>query len=159
MDYNSEFCNACANGWLRVAKQLVELYPQINISADHDYAFRGACIYGHIEVAKWLVESYPQINISAYYNDAFRGACTYAHALRGSYGHLNVAKWLIDIRPFHYMIKLDPSQTRILSWKIRSIQEVKWLERAVPVLAYNSKTPNIFQMLNYDIMRYICEFV
>ena len=57
------------------------------------------------------------------------------------------------------MIELDPSQTRILNWRIRSIEETRWLERAVPILAYNSKTPNVFQMLNYDTMRHICEFV
>ena len=50
MHYNSEFFNACRNGHLEVAKQLVYSYPQINISA---------CKYGHLEVAKWLVESIP----------------------------------------------------------------------------------------------------
>ena len=162
MDYNLEFCNACANGQLRVAKQLVELYPQINISADHDYAFRGACAYGRIEVAKWLVESYSQINISAYYNEAFKSACAYyndAFRCAYAYGHLDVAKWLAEIRPYHYVLELDSSQTRILSWRIRPIEETRWLERAVPVLAYNSKTLNVFQMLNYDTMRYICKFI
>ena len=118
---------------------------------NYDREFIYACSCGYLEEAKWLVESYSQINVSACANEAFVSAC--------ANGHLEVAKWLVDIRPYHYILELDSYQTRILSWNIRPIQETRWLERAVPVLAYNSKTPNVFQMLNYDTMRHICGFV
>ena len=145
--YKCAFATACKFGQLEVAKWLVHKDP----SVCDDFAFRIACANGHLEVARWLLESYPQINIFAYDNFAFIYACS------GS--HLEVAKWLVEIQPYHYMIELDPSQTHILNWRIRSIQEIRWLKRAVPVLAYNSKTLNVFQMLNYDTVRHICGFV
>ena len=179
-----EFINACANGHLEVAKSLVDNFSStLNVSAQDDYAFRDACLNGHFEVAKWLVHINPSVNVSACDNYAFRYACLNGHlkvakwliAIKPSIdisavnnhafkmvcicGRLEVAKWLVQIRPYHYVLELNQSQTRILSWKIRPIRDVKWLERAVPVLAYNSKTPNVFQRLNYDTVRYICEFV
>ena len=151
-DYNFAFKHACFNNHLEVAKWLVNSYPQINVYHDNNNIFRYVCYWGHLEVAKWLVESFPSaVNVSACNNSAFKNACTR--------NCVEVAKWLVEIQPYHYMLELDQYHTQILSWRIRPIQETRWLERAVPILAYNSKTANMFQKLNYDMIRYICEFV
>ena len=51
-----EFMTVCRNGHLEVAKWLLEVKPDINISAYNDYAFRCACEYGHLELAQWLAD-------------------------------------------------------------------------------------------------------
>ena len=151
--YDSAFVNACSRGYLEVAKWLVDIKPSAEYlsACCYNSAFIDACSNNHLEVAKWLINTYPQLNIFANNNEAFRNACIYKH--------IEVARWLVEICPYHYMIELDQSQNQILGWRIRLIQEIKWLERAVPILSYNSKTPNIFHSLNYDTVRRICEFV
>ena len=45
---------ACENGHLHVAKWLLQIKPNINISAKNEHAFRWACKNGRIHVARWL---------------------------------------------------------------------------------------------------------
>ena len=54
MDVQSQFQNACKNGNLEEAKILLQNNPNINISADNEWAFKLACEKGHLEVAQWL---------------------------------------------------------------------------------------------------------
>ena len=117
----NSFINACRDGDLDNAKQLLLLNQNIDIHADDEYAFRYSCAYGHLDVAKWLWSLDQNIDIHADDEYAFRYSCIYGHlelakwlwslnqninihvddecAFRWScgYGHLEVAKWLIMI--------------------------------------------------------------
>ena len=44
---------------MKRAKQLLENNPNINISANNEYAFRLACEYGHLHVALYLQSLLP----------------------------------------------------------------------------------------------------
>ena len=74
-------------GKISECKQIFDLHPTIDISADDEYAFRASCENGHIEIAKWLLEIKPTINISADDDFAFRLSCFN--------GHIEVSKWLM----------------------------------------------------------------
>ena len=62
---------ACESGHLEVAKWLLSVKPDINISAQNEEAFSYACKKGHLEFAKWLLQMKPDINISANNEYAF----------------------------------------------------------------------------------------
>lgn len=81
------FICACLSGNLLIAKSIHANKPNINISANNDYAFRIACENGHLEVAQWLYEIKKEINIEI----AFIFAC--------ENGHLDIAQWLLEIKP------------------------------------------------------------
>ena len=49
------FRYSCYYGNLEMAKWLLEIKPNIDISAENEYAFRHACIKEHIELVKWLL--------------------------------------------------------------------------------------------------------
>jgi len=72
--------------------------PDIDISAENDYAFRWACYNGHLEVAQWLLIKKQDINISFDNHFAFRNACIN--------GHLEVVKWLQSLSPEKYSFKI-----------------------------------------------------
>ena len=146
------FKRACSKGQFELAKNIVNSCQQLiheNLTLQN--AFQEACFRGNLEVAKWLVDINPSALDDLAFRNVFRDACVF--------DHLEVARWLVEIRPYHYVLKLNQSQTKILGWGIRTIRDIRWLKRAVCILAYYSKTPNVFQTLNYDIIRYICEFV
>ena len=48
------FAEACKTGNIDAAKLLLELKPNINISAENEDAFRWACKNGHLHVAQWF---------------------------------------------------------------------------------------------------------
>jgi ankyrin repeat protein len=85
------FCDACHFGHIEVAKWLLLINPDSNISINNGRAFRHACAEGHLEVAKWLLELKSDIDISAENETTFRFVCCH--------GHLEVAKWLLEIKP------------------------------------------------------------
>ena len=85
------FLISCEYGHLDVAKWLLKVKPDINISVNNECAFRYACVNGHLEVAKWLLKIKPDINISANNEFAFIHSC--------EYGHLEIAKWLLEVKP------------------------------------------------------------
>ena len=95
-EINKAFRQACMNGNLELAKWLLKVNPNIDISAKNEHAFRWACMNGHLELAKWLLEINPYIDITSNSNEAFLGACFN--------GKLNVAQWLSKIMPECYEI-------------------------------------------------------
>ena len=111
---NNGFIWNCANGYLTVAKWLLELgttcsHPtcssgtrdyseteinRVDIHAENERAFRWACKNGHLNVAKWLLalgtmDEQRSINIHADDECAFKWYC--------ENGHLIVAKWLLEL--------------------------------------------------------------
>jgi hypothetical protein len=74
-----------------VSQLLLQIKPNINISAVEEYAFCSACRRGYLEVAQWLLHVNPNINISADNEGAFRWAC--------EQGHLPVIQWLLQVDP------------------------------------------------------------
>lgn len=96
-DYVYAFCSACGYGRLEVAKWLLEVKPDIDISADDENAFCCVCAHGHLHAAKWLLEIKPDIVIS---NMAFFNACRYKN--------IDIALWLSKLEPrFVVVIKDD----------------------------------------------------
>jgi ankyrin repeat protein len=79
----------CKNGYLEVSQKMLKIKPDINISADKEYAFRAACIYGRLEVVKWLLEVKSNIDISIGNESALYNSC--------KYGHIEIVKLLLNI--------------------------------------------------------------
>ena len=84
-DFNNLFSTACQYGQLDMAKWLLQIKPDIDISTNNDYAFRWVCYKGYLDIAKWLLQIKPDINISAEDEFAFRWACLE--------GHIHIVKW------------------------------------------------------------------
>ena len=153
-----EFTNASYRGDLTQAKQLLENNPGINIYHNNNYAFRTSCSFGYVTMAKWLFSLNPNVNIYSHQHFVFREVCE-----RGQFvwsdNYVEMAIWLASLKPYHYALELNEDKTLILNYTIRDARTVKWLERMVPILAYNSKTYNIFYNLNSDVIHEICEWV
>ena len=73
-------------------KWLLEIKPDIDISANNELAFEYACYFGSIETAKWLLEIKPDINIRIDNDNIFRVCC-----IRDN--NLTIIKWLLEIKP------------------------------------------------------------
>jgi ankyrin repeat protein len=86
-------------GHFDIAKWLLCVKPEINVSANQEYAFQQACTKGYFEIAQWLLSVKPTINISANNGYAFRAACTK--------GHLEIAQWLHSVNPDIRCDKVD----------------------------------------------------
>ncbi len=109
------FCKICKEAgsryrhdedMLNYAKWLVEIRPDIDISADNEKAFRSACgkrgeeyrwVSGtpdeppNFDLMKWLLKIKPDIDISADNEYAFYRACVY--------GRIDIAEWLLHLKP------------------------------------------------------------
>lgn len=83
------FLYLCANGYLELSKQLLEICPDINVRADDDYTFRLTCGNGHLNIAKWLLDIRPDIDVRACDDEPFRRAC--------KNGQRKVVKWLLEV--------------------------------------------------------------
>jgi hypothetical protein len=76
-----------------ILKWLLEIKPDIDISANNEEAFYNACYNGSIETAKWLLEIKPDINISVNNDYIFRECCY------GGNTDVTIIKWLLEIKP------------------------------------------------------------
>lgn len=107
------FRSACEYGSINVAKWLLKVKPDIDVSAMNHYAFRFACAEGHLDIAQWLYGLY-QVDITAEGDFAFSGAC--------ESNFVAVAKWLQSLCPeryeLHVVVDLDENETICQSWKI-----------------------------------------
>jgi len=119
---NFAFCWCCRNGYLEMAKWLLEVKPDINIAEEDYFCFLEACCNGHIEVVKWLLDIIKNDIFDSLYEYGFSMACCAGHLEMAKFlynikqiiikpiyedsfyyacenGHLEVAKWLLDIFP------------------------------------------------------------
>ncbi len=94
-DWDRLFCNESYRGHLDIMKWLLEVNPEINISADNEEPFRRACEYGYLNMAQWLFEIAKErgreIDVHIHSGAAFRNACYRKH--------LDVVEWLTTIKP------------------------------------------------------------
>ena len=150
-----QFCQLCNSDNLDEAKELLRLYPDINISVHNEDAFRNACYYGYLEVAKWLLQVKPDINNEM----AFRCACVKGHLevakwllqvkpdinksyqaafhLACEYGHLEVAQWLISMKPDINMSAYNHYAFRtacVHGSLVRELEVAEWLQSLKPYL-------------------------
>jgi hypothetical protein len=104
IDISAEiFTVVCLNGYLEVAKWLLQVKPTINISADNDCAFRCACHNGHLEVAQWLSQVKPDIDLSWEDDFGFLGLNYGGQTIQ----KLRVAQWLQSLKPDVYVVDVD----------------------------------------------------
>ena len=142
---------ACLYGHLHVAQWLLQIKPDINISADNEYAFRWACYYGHLHVAQWLLQQKPTINISINNEYAFRWACFK--------GHLDVCQWLQSLKPYLYVIEYDENG-KYKGYKIREKEEANWERRKYALfLSSNKEEDNLLYRLPTDVAKMVIQFV
>jgi ankyrin repeat protein len=108
---------ACQKGQKKVAKWLLQTYPEIEINSINTKIFSQICAYGDLEmvqwftklsdsldpnegfysacehgkniIAKWLINNYHNIDINGNDDHPFRKAC--------EYGYLDTAQWLTTI--------------------------------------------------------------
>ncbi len=121
------FFEVCRNNHLDVAKWLISIYPQIDISHRENYIFYQVCSNGYLEMAKWLFSLNPQNDLSSTIDNVYYDVCTKGHfdVVQWLYsinhsipvdgdlfidtctnGHIEIAKWIIDIEP-QYMTILE----------------------------------------------------
>ena len=115
------FLEACENGELLSAKELLALHPTIDISGNKNHAFRMACKNNHLPVVKWLA---PLITMDvSYYEKSFRIAC--------QDGHLAIAKFLLLSKPTLDIYSNNNNAIR-LAFQNNHIRVSDWLESLSP---------------------------
>jgi hypothetical protein len=106
------------NGNYNLAKWLLEIKPDINISADDYYAFRNAFKNEHYSTTLWLLNIDPLIDITVDDDYAFKCACKNLHH--------EISKLLASIRPDRYKIIKITSNT--IDYKITNFIEFQKTE-------------------------------
>jgi ankyrin repeat protein len=150
-DFDQLFRTACEYGRLDIAKWLLQIKPDINISADDDEAFQCACGNGHLDVAKWLLQIKPNIDISINNDEAFRYAC--------EDGHLDVAKWLLQIKPNIY---ISTNNDYAFRWACENghLHVAKWLLQIKPNIDISINNDEAFRWAyikgHLDVAQWLC---
>jgi ankyrin repeat protein len=123
-DNEQVFQFACCSDYanLALAKCLLQMKPDIDISAHNHVAFRGACEKGRLDIAKWLLQMKPNMDISDF-NNGFYWAC--------SEGHLEVAQWLLKKKPNINISANDEIIFRLACYH-GHLAVVKWLLKVNP---------------------------
>ena len=134
---------------------MLQVKPNINISAENEDAFCMACENCHLDVCQWLLQQKPTINISAYNELAFREACINVH--------LHIAQWLQSLKPYLYVIEYDENG-QYKGYEVRSKEETNWEQRKYLVWLASNHCPeqnktNLLYKLPSDVSRLIIGFV
>ncbi len=106
MIYNECFYRACVDGSLEMAKYILELKPEIDISCYNEKIFRDVCEYNQIEVAKWLLEIKPDINIRVFDDCIFKNKCENIYLnlkyKERTFKEIEIAKLLIEMNSDYF---------------------------------------------------------
>ncbi len=185
MEYvESLFVDACYKGDMLAAQDLLIDYPDIDVFVENgkalqyvcehnhqiaewllsfnpkkdivDYVFVELCYYGNFESAKWLFSKIPTIDVTTRGHCSFKWACEFAR-LTEINDYTTIVNWFVSLKPYHYHVVLN--NNHVIDYYVRPLRDVKWLERKIPMLAYNSDSYNIFQELNMELIREICLYV
>lgn len=129
------FRDYCIKGDYRMAAQVYDEYPTINIHEHNELIFNECCAEGHISVVFWLLKIRPNINTSANNNKAFKNALSNSHkqymivnkSLQTIDNHLKIAQGLYGINP-NIIDNIDVNEilTFIASSKYDDIDTFEW---------------------------------
>lgn len=154
--YVSAFICACRQGHLEIAQWIFSLDDSV---IEDKLSFILACFYGKLEVAQWLLSISPNIDnktdeTNELYDNMFQVAC--------GNDKIPVAQWIMSLKPYRYYLEIQDEEQEIVNYYVRDSRDINWLQRRIPLLAYNNNNPesqNIFKVLNLDLIREICMFV
>ena len=147
-NYYKIFRYVCYKKQFKVAKWLLSLKPDINISYNNEEVFRYACCHGNLDIAKWLYRVKPDINISSNNNEAFYGACYN--------GHLGVGKWLQSLKPYLYVIIYEGI---FYDYWVRRKEDANREKRKYALHLALQEQTNILYHLPVDIAKAVTLFV
>lgn len=140
------FCTACCFGHTEVAKWLLCVKPDINISVNNDATFRVTCQYGCLSTAQWLLSLKPDIDISAGRDFAFRLACTN--------GHIETARWLLSVKPDINISSKNEYAFR-LACTNGYLEVAQWLLSIKPTINILAKKNFVFQTEHTSILKWL----
>jgi hypothetical protein len=148
------FTYVCSNGHLEIAQFLLNklrTYLTVRfIEKNVVEGFEKACKNGKANVVEWLL-SLEFKNIE-YKPDIINIICDKQY--------IDVLNVLIHFRPYKLNIVFNADRTQVDSFTINSLQEEKWLQRKLPLLAHcNDENVTIFNTIPKDMVQYICQFV
>jgi len=154
---NNVYCPfryVCYHGYLEIAQFLLnKLRKRLTvrfIEKNVVEGFEKACKNGKANVVEWLL-SLEFKNIE-YKPDIINFICDKQY--------IDVLDVLIRFRPYKLNIVFNADRTQVDSFTINSLQEEKWLQRKLPLLAhYFQDEYNSFKYVPNEIVRHICEFV
>ena len=136
MDVIEEFQIACEDGNLKLAKKLLQKYPNIDISFNNEYIFRYACYNKRFKLAKWLLKVKPNIDISINNEYAFKSACLN--------GDLKLAQYLLKVKPDINISVFNDACFVIACYK-NHLKLIQWLQSLKPFkYSIEIKTKTIF---------------
>ena len=99
IDYNYLFETACNSDSFDMAKWLLTVFPNINVSNDNETSFIYACKNNNIQMAKWLLEIQPNINILVNTNidDDYINILSYISLDNFREDYIDISNWLISL--------------------------------------------------------------
>jgi hypothetical protein len=117
------FRYATIRGQTKIAKLILEMNQNINISAGNEHAFRHACKGGHLKMAKWLLRIKPDIDTMSLNNWAIhavieRGYNTLFSWLRKKIPiNLTESNW-IEIHNLPPYLRYERQQLLLQPWRL-----------------------------------------
>jgi hypothetical protein len=160
--YNWSFCKAIQHRQLEVAKWLVQVEPDLNITAEFDGydAFLWACRNNHLVVAQWLVQIKPEL-ISLYTNSELNMSSKFV-----------AIPWMLQINPdmevvssaqinFAFRVACSFKSLDVAKWLHKEVyKEVKWNQRKLLLASHLQGYPTeLLYSLPHDLIRNISNYI
>lgn len=145
--------NACSLGYLEIAQVLLKELQRRHfgkkiIEPNVLAGFEVACKYGKVNVVEWLL----MLDFKYEYKPDIISTICDKH-------FINVLDVLIRYRPYKLQIVFNADRSRVVTYAIHSLQEEKWLQRKLPLLAHYYNNVTAFNCIPIEMVRHICEFV